>query len=606
MTGPTDVATTVNQAYLQAGLAWLRHRLVANVGGTDPAGAAEAPHWPGDNATNGTLPALERLGELIGLSRFERQLLLLAAAPELDIAFAAACGAALGDPATAYPTFGLALLTLPDPSWDALAAGGPLRYWRLVDIHQRSGEALLNAPIRADERIVDLIRGLDAPDGRLEEFWSPLRPFLGAPLPPSQDRDVAEAVTLWLRADPADEVPLLQLVGRDATVRAGLAAEVTDRLGLECFELAADRWLADPHHSDLLRIWQRETVLSRAALYVDVAELRPDDLSRLAGLLTLAGPAVIIGGREPWPFTRRPVYVIDAARPTADEQQALWTAALRTRLADDSDGAADTDEHVASDLADRLDLNQVTLRAVVREAPGLGRGDLWRTSLAFTRPRLEAYAQRITGTAEWADLVLPERELDLLHHLVDQVRGRGTVLRQWGLGGSAGGTGVTALFTGQSGTGKTMAAGVIAGALELALYRIDLSSVVSKYIGETERNLSRVFDAAEAGGVLLLFDEADALFGKRSEVKDSHDRYANIEVNHLLQRMEDYRGVAVLTTNQRHASTARSCAGCASSCPSRSRRRTNGARSGRGRSPAACPASRSTSTGSRSCLRPAG
>jgi SpoVK/Ycf46/Vps4 family AAA+-type ATPase len=128
------------------------------------------------------------------------------------------------------------------------------------------------------------------------------------------------------------------------------------------------------------------------------------------------------------------------------------------------------------------------------------------------------------------------------------------VLRHWGFGDRmTRGSGVTALFAGQSGTGKSLAAEVVAHELGMSLYRVDLSGVVSKYIGETERNLRRVFDAADEGGALLLFDEADALFGKRSEVRDSHDRYANIEVNYLLQRMEDYRGVAVLTTNQRHA-----------------------------------------------------
>jgi SpoVK/Ycf46/Vps4 family AAA+-type ATPase len=141
-----------------------------------------------------------------------------------------------------------------------------------------------------------------------------------------------------------------------------------------------------------------------------------------------------------------------------------------------------------------------------------------------------------------------------LGYLVSQVRGRATVLRHWGFGERiTRGNGVTALFAGQSGTGKSLAAEIIAHELDLTLYRVDLSGVVSKYIGETERNLRRVFDAADQGGVLLLFDEADALFGKRSEVKDSHDRYANIEVNYLLQRMEDYAGIAILTTNQRHA-----------------------------------------------------
>jgi len=156
--------------------------------------------------------------------------------------------------------------------------------------------------------------------------------------------------------------------------------------------------------------------------------------------------------------------------------------------------------------------------------------------------------------ADWDDLVLPDAERVLLGHLVDQVRGRGTVLRSWGMAERVTrGSAVTALFAGGSGTGKTLAAEVIAHELELDMYRVDLAGVVSKYIGETEQNLRRVFDAAEEGGALLVFDEADALFGKRSEVKDSHDRYANIEVSYLLARMEDYRGVAILATNLRHA-----------------------------------------------------
>jgi SpoVK/Ycf46/Vps4 family AAA+-type ATPase len=179
---------------------------------------------------------------------------------------------------------------------------------------------------------------------------------------------------------------------------------------------------------------------------------------------------------------------------------------------------------------------------------------LWAAARAQARPRLDTLARRIDPAATWDDLVLPESELSMLRHIVDQVRGRSVVLRSWGLSKRIKrGSGVTALFAGVSGTGKTLAAEVIAGELELDMYRIDLAGVVSKYIGETERNLRRVFDAAEEGGALLLFDEADALFGKRSEVKDSHDRYANIEVNYLLQRMEDYRGVAILATNQRQA-----------------------------------------------------
>ena len=162
-------------------------------------------------------------------------------------------------------------------------------------------------------------------------------------------------------------------------------------------------------------------------------------------------------------------------------------------------------------------------------------------------------AQRIESQATWNDLVLPETETAVLHEIAANVHHRSTVYGSWGFGVVERGQGITALFSGASGTGKTLAAEVLANALSLDLYRIDLSCVVSKYIGETEKNLRRVFDAAEHGGAILFFDEADALFGKRSEVKDSHDRYANIEISYLLQRMEAYRGLAILATNMKSA-----------------------------------------------------
>jgi SpoVK/Ycf46/Vps4 family AAA+-type ATPase len=179
---------------------------------------------------------------------------------------------------------------------------------------------------------------------------------------------------------------------------------------------------------------------------------------------------------------------------------------------------------------------------------------LWETCRSFARPALDGLAQRVPPSAGWQDLVLPAAQSQLMRELTLHVRHRMTVFEDWGFGArTSRGTGVAALFAGPSGTGKTFAAEVVANDLHLDLYRVDLSQVVSKYIGETEKNLRQIFDAAETGGVVLLFDEADALFGKRSEVKDSHDRYANIEVSYLLQRMESYRGLAILTTNLKEA-----------------------------------------------------
>jgi SpoVK/Ycf46/Vps4 family AAA+-type ATPase len=167
---------------------------------------------------------------------------------------------------------------------------------------------------------------------------------------------------------------------------------------------------------------------------------------------------------------------------------------------------------------------------------------------------MPSLAQRIDARASWDDLVLPEPQRAALQQLAVHTRHRLRVHHEWGFADkSARGLGIATLFWGESGTGKTLAAEVLANVLDLVLYRNDLSAVVSKYIGETEKNLRKLFDAAEDSGAVLLFDEADALFGKRSEVKDSHDRYANIEVSYLLQRMEAYSGLAILTTNHKAA-----------------------------------------------------
>jgi SpoVK/Ycf46/Vps4 family AAA+-type ATPase len=180
--------------------------------------------------------------------------------------------------------------------------------------------------------------------------------------------------------------------------------------------------------------------------------------------------------------------------------------------------------------------------------------EAWHACRARTRPRMDSLAQRLEPKVGWDDLVLPPEAETLLRQIAAQVPQRTTVYETWGFGERiTRGLGVSVLFAGPSGVGKTMAAEVVARHLELDLYRIDLSAVVSKYIGETEKNLRRLFDAAEGGGSILFFDEADALFGKRSDVKDAHDRYANIEIDFLLQRMESYRGLAILATNMRSA-----------------------------------------------------
>ncbi|MGO8884094.1 MAG: ATP-binding protein [Streptosporangiaceae bacterium] len=550
MTALTDWESR-NGAYLADGLEWLRGRLTEQRPGGpgDPADIWGNSTPPG--AEPGPPPALELLGDRLGLSRFERLTLLLCAAMEFDPAMAARCAAAAGQAGTGQPTFALALRILPEPAWDALSPQRPLRYWRLVEVHQGAAQPLVASPLRADERVVNYIKGLNQLDERVDHLLRPVGDLLGE-LPPSQEAVVRDGLGAWAEPESAARLPLIEVLGPDPVVRRGLASAMAQRADLLLYELAIDRLpRSGLDVADVIRLWERETMLLPLALYIDVSDAPAEELASLAGLLRDLSGAVLVGCREPVTVPGRLFRLVDARRPSPAEQEELWAEVLA-----DATLSADCLDAVTGRLSGEFDLNQAAIREAARSArvSGGGPDTLWRACQAQTRPRLEALARRQERVATWNDLVLPDAETVLLRHLVDQVRGRATVLRHWGFGENiTRGSGITALFAGQSGTGKSLAAEVIAGELGLALYRVDLSGVVSKYIGETERNLRRVFDAADEGGSLLLFDEADALFGRRSEVKDSHDRYANIEVNYLLQRMEDYRGVAILTTNQRHA-----------------------------------------------------
>jgi len=239
---------------------------------------------------------------------------------------------------------------------------------------------------------------------------------------------------------------------------------------------------------------------------------------------------------------------------SAEQRKKLWVENLGG-LAERMDGHLDR-------IVERFHFDEPSIRlsaiASLEEIVGNQDEDpgprTWRICREHARRSLENLAQRIDPRGEWEDLVLPAAQIETLRQIVAHVRQSAVVHERWGFAAKySRGLGLSAVFSGSSGTGKTMAAEILARELELDLYRIDLSCVVSKYIGETEKNLRKIFDAAEESGALLLFDEADALFGKRSEVRDSHDRYANLEISYLLQRVETYRGVAILTTNMQHA-----------------------------------------------------
>ncbi|MFI7132183.1 ATP-binding protein [Nonomuraea sp. NPDC050153] len=495
-------------------------------------------------------PALVQIAERLGLSDFERDVLLLCAAPAIDPGTSALIAAAQGDP---EPTFALALRLFDDARWDVLSPERGLRFWRLVEPVGAGARPLAAVPLRADDRIVDLIRGLNRLDERLTglvEHRPDPAPGLG--LPVSSQAAADALVGAALTGTPDGRLPVIQLLGGDEPSCELVAVRAMALLNRELYHLPVGALVAAGADQDLVaRLWQRESLLLPMALLLDAVDADLGDPATAAALrrfLSQVGGLVLLATREVWPVTDRATSVVDVTRPTLAEQAELWAAATGLPL-----------EGAPRALAGQFRLSVPAVHRIatalrpVLDAPD-GRARLWAACRASARPRLEALARRTVPQARWDDLVLPAEQTDQLRGLVAQVRHRATVMSAWGYGERrARGNGVTALFSGPSGTGKTFAAEVLAHELGQDLYRVDLSAVVNKYIGETEKNLRRVFDAAEDGGALLLFDEADALFGRRSEVRDSHDRYANIEVSYLLQRMEAYEGVAVLATNLRAA-----------------------------------------------------
>jgi hypothetical protein len=487
---------------------------------------------------------LDALTTCFSLTPFERDLVLLTAAQELESTTAARCAAACGDPERAFPTFSLALAALAEPHWSALTPIAPLRRWRIVELDDAAG--LTTTRLRLDERILHFLLGSPYLDARLHGQLR--RTPVPEALTPSYDLAANRLAEGWTNG------ALVEVTGGDLRSRADLGAAAAARSGLGLYSMSAEDVPTDPAERDRLsRLWQREAILLPAALLVEAGELDRDQRAATEAFLAGAAVPVVVSSEDPLRSERTYGARVTVPRLDDEEQLGLWAGAFEE---------IDLDVGELRSLVAQFQLPPHVVRSaaatVRRRLPHEDELDAaqlaWRAGLDEARIGMDELGRRIEPQAGWDDLVLHERQTGVLREIVAHVRQRATVHQEWGFGATLRrGLGVTAMFAGGSGTGKTLAAEVMAKELGLDLFVIDLSQVVSKYIGETEKNLRRVFDAAERGGALLLFDEADALFGKRSEVKDSHDRYANLEVSYLLMRMEAYRGLAVLTTNMKNA-----------------------------------------------------
>lgn len=504
--------------------------------------------------------AIDNLCTTFGLSDFERNMLLLAAGIELDSEFESIISSIQGAENFFLPTLSLALSTLPNAHWSAISPSAPLRYWNLIklNVHQ----SITKSSYSIDEQILNYLVGLPHMN---ESLFGIMDPYIKTfELVPSQ-LEVVEQIQKTIPAvDETISIPALQLFGDELHDKLSVTAHVCQKNNAMVY-IMSPYSVPDtvPEILELSRRWNREIYLGSAALFLDCSEIDTNDSMRLQRITRFCeniSGLFFIGCKYWAPQLKRKKQVFHINKPTSEEQLTLWQKEL-------GENASLLDGHLTR-LVSQFSLSTQSIHEA--SADILGRNlngelkgakkveylnnELWQLCCKQSRPRLDDLAQRIKCISSWDDIVLPEMQMQTLREVASHVKQRVKVYEEWGWGKkNARGLGISVLFTGESGTGKTMSSEILAKELNLDLYRIDLSQVVNKYIGETEKNLKKVFDAAEAGGAVLLFDEADALFGKRSEVKDSHDRYANIEVSYLLQRMEAYRGLAILTTNLKSA-----------------------------------------------------
>ncbi len=507
-------------------------------------------------------PALETLCKRFNLSDFEKNLLLLCVGVELDSNFPELCAEINSNNHQNYPTFGLALRAFPNSHWSALAPDGPLRRWKLLDLG--SGKTLTNTALYIDERILHYLVGVQTTDTLLTGMTELSQNV--QQLVPSHQSIADKIEALWISSS-RNPHPIIQLCGSEIEDKTDIAQAVCDRFERRVSLL---NFHSIPLGSEDLAFFicrlERECILERRGLLLNCDDIDPSDqLQQVAinQLLEQLGGFAIVTSLSPLQGIKRSMIRFDVPKPLPQEQLITWktsVAELKTQLNGQGECIPDSDTLLQDlqQLTSGFQLSTSMIRractAVVGQltmpsAPSLQQA-LWQSCRVQARPGLDQLAERIESKLSWDDLVLPPLQKGILKEISAHVRQKAKVYEKWGFASkSRRGLGITALFSGPSGTGKTLAAGVLANELNLDLYRIELSAVVSKYIGETEKNLQQLFNAAESGGVILLFDEADSIFGKRSEVKDSKDRNANLEVSYLLQRMESYPGMAILTTN---------------------------------------------------------
>lgn len=526
-------------------------RLLAPTESPPPADAAAAQvlaqaEAEADSAeAKGFESRLRRLARSFQLDEVDVELLLIALAPDLDTRFERLYGYLQDDVTRRRASIGLVLelCGLGPAHADArrrLASGAALLEGRLVQVEETDRPFLTRA-LRVPDRVAAFLLGDDTPD--------PTVAALTFPCDPRAAMGDAGPLARWLGTG----LRLSYVRERSGASGAALAAAAFARVGRPTLALDLRRLRPEDDPQLVAALASREGRLRGAGLLV-----RPIDVMVTRGVpairafAEMPGPVVVVGSVTWDPAWSHDVpFITEALLPDAGQRAELWRTSLRGDTDADLDAAVAMAQFRLS--PEQIQRTAAAARLHARTADRLVEAsDLRAGARAQNAVGLERLARRIEPAVSFEDLVLPPDALAQLTELLTRARQRERVLDVWKMGGSASRRrGLTALFAGPSGTGKTMAAEVLARELGLDLYTVDLATVVDKYVGETEKNLDRIFTEAECVNGVLFFDEADALFGKRSEVRDAHDRYANVEIAYLLQRMELFEGIAILATNLR-------------------------------------------------------
>lgn len=484
-----------------------------------------------------------------GLTPLDTEILLIALVPDLDDRFEAFYGYLNDDVTRRRPSIGLALGLCGVSPADAvargrLAAAAPLRDAGLLLAEDRD-RPFLSRALRVPDRVTAHLLGDDTRDPRLADVTAPWAAVGGVGDPAALARVLA------------DGVPLAYLSEDQGGAGTALAASALERAGRRVLGVDLARLAADPAPADAVRALVREARLTGAGLVCAPLDAVSREHPHLLRLLTATPVPTVMVGRVPWDasWSTVPPLLVHAPRVEPSARGALWSEAYRRTGSGPVPAGVDPDHLLAPFLLTPEQVRGAALSAAQTarlDGGALTPDHVRQGARAQNAAGLDRLARRIEPTVTWDDLVLPPDAHAQLSELTARARHRDRVLGEWAMRPGGGrGRGVSALFAGDSGTGKTMSAEVIAADLGLDLYTVDLATVIDKYVGETEKNLERIFTEAAGVNGVLLFDEADAIFGKRSDVKDAHDRYANVESAYLLQRMESFDGLAILATNLR-------------------------------------------------------